>query len=174
MECHVSMVAASCFYHLRRLSQIRRRAGKEVTTQLVIAFITSRLNYCNSVLVGFSQATLEQLQRVQNAAVRLILELNGRDHVTPGLIQLHWLPIRYRINFKLCSIMHPYRGQMSLYMADCVQYVVGSTTRSGLRSAESTLWVTPRLKFKFGERSFSHADPVSWNSFPSELRGDQG
>jgi len=106
MKRHVAIVAASCFYHLRRLRQIRRCAGKEVTTQLVIAFITSRLDYCNSVLAGLPQATLEPLQRVQNAAVRLILELNSRDHVTQGLFQLHWLPIRYRIQFKLCSIMH--------------------------------------------------------------------
>ena len=70
------MVAASCFYHLRRLRQIRRRVGMEVTTQLVLAFITSRLDYCNSVLPGLPQVTLEPLQRMQNAAVRLILDLN--------------------------------------------------------------------------------------------------
>jgi len=86
MKWHVSMVAASCFYHLRCLRQICRRAGKEVTTQLVIAFIASRLDYCNSVLAGLPQATLEPLQRVQNASVRLILKLNTRDHVTAGLI----------------------------------------------------------------------------------------
>jgi len=167
------MVAVSCFYHLRRLRQIRRRVGKEVTTQLVIAFITSRLDYCNPVLVGLPQATLEPLQRVQNAAVRLILELNMRDHVTPVLIQLHWLPIRYRIQFKLCSIMNSIHvGRCPVYMADCVRSVVRSATRFGLRSAESTLYVrpTPRLRSKFSERSFSHAGPAAWNSLTSELR----
>ena len=81
-----------------------RRAGIEVTTQLVIAFITASLDHCNSVRVGLPKVTLEPLQHVQNAAVRLILELNMRDHVTPSLIQLHWLPVRCRIQFKLCSI----------------------------------------------------------------------
>jgi hypothetical protein len=100
------MVEASCFYHLRRIRQIRRRAGKEVTTQLVIASITSRPDYCNSVLAGLPQATLVLLQSVQNAAVLLILELSMRDHVTQGLLQLHWSQIRYRIQFKLCSIIH--------------------------------------------------------------------
>ena len=55
-------------------------------------------------------------------------------------------------------------------MADCARTVAASATRSGLRSAESTLYITPRLKSKFGERAFSHAGPVAWNSLPSELR----
>lgn len=171
MKQHVAKVAASCFYHIRRLRQIRRRVGTEVTTQLVLAFITSRLDYCNSVLAGLPQVTLEPLQRVQNAAVRLILDLNLWDHVTPGLLQLHWLPIRWRIQYKLCSVMHSiHAGRCPVYMTQCVQTVANNSTRSGLRSANSTLYVTPRLRTKFGERAFSFAGPAAWNSLPAEIR----
>jgi len=89
MKQHIAKVAAAGFYHIRRLRQIRRRAGQAVTTRLVLAMITSRLDYCNSVLVGLPQHTLEPLQKVQNSAARLIFNLSRHDHISPSLIQLH-------------------------------------------------------------------------------------
>ena len=83
MKQHVMKVAATCYYHLRRLRQIRRRVGREVTTQLVLALIISRLDYCNAALAGLLQTTIAPLQRVQNAAARLVFELGPRKHVTP-------------------------------------------------------------------------------------------
>ena len=102
----VNRIAATCFFHLRRLRQIRRRIGRDLMARLILAFITTRLDYCNSVLAGLPQITLAPLQRVQNVAARLVFELRGCEHVTPSLIQLHWLQVRWRIYFKLCTIMH--------------------------------------------------------------------
>jgi len=96
----------NCYYHLRRLHQIRRRVGAEVTTWLVLSLVMSRLDYCNAVLASVPQSTLEPLQRIQNAAARLVHQLDVRDHITPILMVLHWLPIRCRIDFKLCTIMY--------------------------------------------------------------------
>ena len=173
MKQHVAKVAATCFFHLRRLRQIRRRVGADVTTQLVLAFITSRLDYCNSVLAGVPQSTLEPLQRVQNAAVRLILQLGLHEHVTPGLLQLHWLPVRWRIQFKLCTMMHSIHiARCPTYLNAIVETVANSSSRSGLRSSTSNLYVTPRLRTKFGERAFSHAGPVAWNSLPVNIRAE--
>jgi len=61
-------------------------------------------------------------------------------------------------------------GRSPRYLSDIVQPVASRTTRSGLRSAESTDYITPRLNTKFGERLFSHAGPVPWNSLPADLR----
>jgi len=100
MKHHVAKVAAVCFYHLRHLRQIRRRVGTEVTIRLVLAVVISRLDYCNSLLAGAPLATLGPLQRVQNAAARLIFELTSRYHISPSLMQLHWLPVSWRIEYK--------------------------------------------------------------------------
>jgi len=72
LKQHVAKVASACFYQLRRLRQIRRRVGREVTIRLVLALVMSQLDYCNSLLSGLPNCrpTLDVLQRVQNASVR--------------------------------------------------------------------------------------------------------
>ena len=103
MKQHVAKVAAICYYQLRRLRQIRRRVGREVTIRLILAIIMSLIDYCNSALAGLPQSTLAPLQRVQNAAARLVFELGATEHVTPSLLQLHWLPVRWRIQYTNCA-----------------------------------------------------------------------
>jgi len=161
MKQHVAKAASVCFHHIRRLRQIRRRVGQEVTTRLVLAVVTTRLDYCNSLLAGLPHSTLEPTQRVQNCAARLILSLRQRDHVTPALRQLHWLPIQARVQFKLMYGIH--NSQCPAYLFDVVQSVASTSTREGLRSAATTNYVglTPRLQSKFGERAFSHAGPAA-------------
>ena len=95
---HTGKVAAACFFHIRRFRQIRSRVGKDVTIRLVSALMTPRLDYCNSVLTALPQSTVESLQRVQNAAARLVFGIRHRDHVSPYLIQLHWLPFKSRVH----------------------------------------------------------------------------
>ena len=77
-----------------------------------------RLDYCNSLLAGLPLSSLEPVQRVQNAAARLVFQLNSREHitVTPSLLQLHWLPVRCRVQFKLCVNMHcVHNGRAPVY-----------------------------------------------------------
>jgi hypothetical protein len=83
MTKHVAAVVQSCFYQLRRIRQIRRRVGQDVTLQLVIALVISRLDYCNAVLAGLPDSTVGQLQRVQNAAARLVFGLGPKDPISP-------------------------------------------------------------------------------------------
>ena len=77
----------------------------QVTIRLVQAFVISRLDYRNSVLAALPEITIRPLEHVQNAAARLIFGLKTFDHITPSLIQLHWLPVRWRIQYKLCLMM---------------------------------------------------------------------
>jgi len=78
----------------------------------------SRLDYCNAVLAGILQSTLESLQCIQNAAACLIHQLDVRDHVTPSHQVLHWLPIRCHIDFN-CTIMYGiHTGRCPAYLED--------------------------------------------------------
>ncbi len=75
--------------------------------KLMHAFITTRLDYCNALYFGVSQASIACLQLVQNAAACLLTKAHRREHILPILASLHWLPVRYRINFKI--LLHAYK-----------------------------------------------------------------
>jgi Reverse transcriptase (RNA-dependent DNA polymerase) len=80
MTQHIARVTSSCFYQLRRFRQICRLVGQELVSQLVQSFVLSRLDYGNSVLAGLPKSAIVPLQRVQNAAARLILDLRMNEH----------------------------------------------------------------------------------------------
>jgi hypothetical protein len=171
MKQHISKVASNCFFQIRRLKQVRRILGPEITASLITAFVTSRLDYCNTVLAGLPKSTIAPLQRVQNAAARLITGIGWRDHVTPALQQLHWLPISYRITYKLCVLMHQvHTGHCPSYLSNLVTATADLSSRQALRSASSLRYEIPRTKLKFGERAFSFTGPSAWNSLPPDLQ----
>jgi len=119
------------------------------------------------VLAGLLRCTTESLQRVLNAAARLVLNLRPQDHVTPALQQLHWLPIDYRITYKLRLIMHLVHTERApQYLSDSVQTVARSSGRPGLRSSNTAVYANRWCRTKFG---FSHAGPTAWNSLPHHL-----
>jgi len=154
------------------MSASATQGGHNNTTRLVLATVTSRLDYCNAALAGLPQATVAPLQRVQNSATRLMFKLSSREHVTPCLLQLHWLPVRWRVQFKLCCIMHSsvLYGTCPAYLTNIVEPAGAGRTRSGLRSTSSTDYTLSRLHTKFAERAFSYAGPSAWNGLSEDLR----
>ena len=142
----------------------------DVTKSLVSAFVLT-LDYCNAALDGLPQTTLRPLQRAQNAATRLVTNTGSRDHITPALKELHWLPVNQRITYKLCLMMHLIHTQRYPdYMRDLVSMTATSATRTGLRSASGLSYQRPRVRTKFGERAFSSSGPSAWNSLPIHLQ----
>ena len=166
-----------CFYHLHKLRQLKRHVGVEVMRQLITSFIFSRLDYCKALLVNLPFSTIAPLQRVQNASARLLLGLPRRDHVVvrPALKELHWLPVVFRIQFKVALMMFTvHTRRCPYYLTDSVQACIYNSdpgrTCTRLRSASSTNYSVPRTRTKFGDRAFSVAGPVVWNSLPAAVR----
>ncbi len=102
---HVNAVVKSSFFHLRSVAKVKHfLSSKEIVQILEIvihALISSRLDYCNSLYIGLPQSTLSRLQMVQNAAARFLTGTKKRDHISPVLASLHWLPIKLRVDFKV-------------------------------------------------------------------------
>ena len=98
METHINKVCSSGFYYLHNLRRIRRYLSQDCLVTLIHAFVTSRLDYCNSLMYGLPQCQISKLQRVQNAAARIALDLSKFCHIIPALRQLHWLPVVIKAN----------------------------------------------------------------------------
>ena len=150
---------------------VRSILGAEITASLVSAFILNRLDYCNTVLANLTVSTVAPLQRVQNASARFIKGLRPRDHVTSALQDLHWLPIRHRVTYKLCVLMHQVHiGSSPSYLSDLVTATANIQLRKRLRSADTNRYEPFTTRLKFGEGCFSHAGPKAWNALPAELQ----
>ena len=104
MKVHVSVIVKSADFHIRKLYSVRKYLSKASLKSLVQRFVISRLDYCNSLLYGIPEESLDKLQKAQNAAARIIYGVRKHDHVTHLLKDLHWLPIRHRIQFKIALI----------------------------------------------------------------------
>ena len=102
MNAHVSNIARTCFFELRRLASIRRFLTNTATATaiLVSAFVLSRIDYSNSLLFGSTHDVTSHLQRIQNYAARVILRLPRSSSISTHLKSLHWLPVKVRNTYK--------------------------------------------------------------------------
>ena len=169
---HVNHVVSSGFYHLRSIKSAVKSLPFETAKSLVNCFVISRIDYCNSLLANMPRYALDRLQRVMNAAARMLCGAGKYSHVS-GLIRerLHWLPVPQRIRFKLCLTMYKViHGLAPAYLSElCERTTALVRTRSSVRGD----LVTRRTKTKFGERAFVVAGPAVWNSLPRCIRDAQ-
>ena len=163
LERHVTNISRTAYYHLHSTGRIRRYLDQGHTKQVVHALLMSRIDFCNSLLNGLSVAVV-----VQNACARVILIRSKRDHVTPMLLELHWLPVKCRITFKTQLLTFKcLHGLAPTYLSALLSPYC--PTRS-LRSSDQLLLNQPTSRTKIGERSFSCAAPRAWNQLPLAVR----
>uniref|UniRef100_A0A9J8BRN4 Reverse transcriptase domain-containing protein n=1 Tax=Cyprinus carpio carpio TaxID=630221 RepID=A0A9J8BRN4_CYPCA len=169
-ENHISHVTKTAFFHLRNIAKLRNMSPVPDAEKLVHAFMTSRLDYCNALLGGCPASSINKLQVVQNAAARVLTRSRKYDHITPILQSLHWLPINFRISYKI--LLLTYKALNGLAPAYLTSLLPRYNPSRSLRSQNSGLLIVPRIaKSTKGGRAFSHLAPKLWNSLPDNVRG---
>ena len=168
MNDQVTQLCKSAHFHLRNISKIRHLLDTDSTKLLINSFFTSRLDYCNSLLTGIPSYQIARLQKLQNKAARIITRTKLTEHIQPVLKRLHWLPVEYRINFKvLCFVYKCKSGTAPAYIQELIH--AHNPTRP-LRSSSLSNYIVPRSRSGFAARSFSSCGPSLWNSLPQTIR----
>ena len=168
-DTQVTKVVQSCFAQLRQLTKIRSFLSSADLEKVIHAFISSRLDYCNALYSGISRRNIQRLQLIQNAAARFLTRTKRCDHITPILAALHWLPVSFRIDFKiLLLVFKALNGQAPAYICDLL---TPYEPDRHLRSSSRALLMVPKSRLvSKGDRAFAVRAPQLWNSVPGDLR----
>ena len=173
MKNQVINLVRTANFELRRINSTRHYLSVEATQKLVVAFVMSRLDYCNFLLYGCPQYLINRLQKVQNNAARLILKVLTTYHITPHLQTLHWLPVNARIQYKICCLsFSAINSSCPQYLADLLKiYAPSHQLRS---SADTCTLYIPSVHTKtYGQRAFSHSAPTLWNNLSKAIRNSE-
>ena len=168
MAPHVKSVVKKSSFHLRNIGKARRVLTEDTTKTVMQSLVMSRLDYCNALLIGIQQDLIAKLQRLQNSAARIVSRTRKYEHITPVLIKLHWLPIKFRIQFKVLLLV--YKALNGLAPKYIKELLVPYKPRRNLRSEAKGLLDEPRTRLKFGDRAFSISAPRLWNALPQHLK----
>ena len=160
----VMKVVQSCFHVIRNLSKIKSFLSYEQLRTCVSIYIFSKLDYCNALYFGISSCLVKKLQSVQNSAARLLRKKKGFNTISTNdiFLKCHWLPVRERIVFKICLLVHKcLLHQAPQSLCEMTRYCVSERT---LKLEES------RSHTVHGDRAFAHCGPKLWNLLPASVR----
>ena len=168
MNEHVSNIVRTCYFELRHFASICRFLTSTVAATLISAFVLSRIDYCNSLLVGSTHDVTFHLQRIQNYATRVILHLPKSSNITTHLKSLHWIPVKVRSTYKIvCLCCHCHSSTAPSYVADMLQK--SHRTPATLAPAHTPCLFSIDLHTA-RQHLFSFASSSVWNSIPNDDR----
>ncbi len=169
LDRQISSVVRSCFLNLRLLAKTKPFLSSSDFEKAITSIVFSRMDYCNSLYYGVDARALMRLQKIQNAAARMIKSAKKYESVTPLLISLKWLPVRIIIIYKILVLVFKALHNLApVYLSGLV--AIYTPSRS-LRSENQQLLCTTRTKYKHrGDRAFSRAGPKLWNDLPQSIR----
>ncbi len=169
MKPHVKPICKAAYFVLHNINSVRRSLTKEAAATAIHAFVTSRLDVCNSPLYGLPKVTLSQVQWVQNSAANCLVVAKWWEHITPVLRDLHWLSISRHVDYKILVLVYKaLNGTAPEYMCELLTVLEGVWD---LRSVLNVVCLKkPRTKpVTGGDRSFEKAAACLWNCTPVPL-----
>ena len=170
MTTHIGKACSKAFFGLYKIKQIRKFLSEKATVTLIHAFLTSHLDYGSSLWYGVPKCQIDRLQKVLNVAARVTQQVPRYSHITPVLHCLHWLPIGFRVNFKIALLVFKgLKGMAPSYLNGMLQ--PNPTSRYSLRSNNENLLIILRTRCKtFDDRAFAVAGPQILNNLPLHIR----
>ena len=168
MAGQVTAVVKCCNFHLRNIGRIRPFLTTSACRNVMSMLVTSRIDYCCSLLSGASKQNINRLQRIQNRAARIVSR--SRDvHISPVLRDLHWLPCEFRVMFRnLVFVWKCLNGFAPSYLSDMIKVYV--PTRSLRSSSDPLKVVINTTRRRIGETSFDQFAPRQWNNLSLSIR----
>ena len=119
MEEHVKFKCRAAYAQLYNIGKIRKYPDQHSTEKLIHALVHSHIDYCNALLTGLPKYLKRELQMVQNTVVRVLCRIGKYYHITPVLKSLHWLPVEFRIKYKICLLtFNSLHGHGPEYMSE--------------------------------------------------------
>jgi hypothetical protein len=166
----ISLTSKSAWHQLRIIGKLRQYLDNKSTEQLVHAFVSSKLDINNALLYGLPDTLLHKFQVIQNAAARIVMRLPKYCHITPVLQDLHWLPVKQRIMYKiLLTVFKALNNLAPAYITDLLARK--SKSLREMRSDSKNLLIIPKSRtVGYGDRNFKVAGPILWNMLPDEMR----
>ena len=144
---HTNKICKATSFHIYNIRRIRKYLNNDAIQALVHSIVIGRLDYCNSLLYKVPAVHMSKLQRIQNSAARLVCSTPRFNHVTPVLFSLHWLPVAYRIEFKILVLTFKAIYQLApSYICNLVR--LKEKCKYQLRSSEELLLQLPMGKTK--------------------------
>ena len=167
----INQAVKTAGYHLRNIAFLKKYLDDKTVTMLIHNYVISRLDYCNVLYYGLPNYNLKKIQNVLNRAARLIRGLSPRERITPTLIELHWLPVKARIIFKMCVLTYQALGSgKPLYMRNMLKNFRPDTMVSLRHSDDPYRLEEPRSRTSIGTRAFERSAPRVFNRLPLDVK----
>ena len=165
---HINHLTSNLYHILRKVAHIRHLLNEEATKIIIQALVLSKIDYCNSIYQGAPTYAIDKLQRLQNMGCRIIRKVSKYDHITPHLIELHWLRIREHVVYKVCVLVFKcINGLAPQYLSETIIHAHACN----LRSSTFNYLPTVRCNTAITQNSaFSSTRPRLWNMLPNDIK----